>query len=90
MSDRRHVCPKCQRGDGFWQSVMISGYISVDEYLNHVGVPEDDGCYWHDIDEFGCSHCGWRGRERQLIQMGIDDEPLPYIHPDQMVLGQAA
>lgn len=90
MSERRHVCPKCQRGNYLWQTVMVSGYITVDEYLKQIGIPDADGVYWDDQDEFGCSECDWRGFERDLVQMGIDDEPLPYIHPEQMFIVEAA
>lgn len=86
----RHACPKCQSTTGFWRAVLMSGWIDIDTYLEQQGRPEDDGAYFDLQDEFGCTHCGWRGFERQLIKLGIDDAPLPIIHPLQMSLGVAA
>ena len=82
----RHRCPKCQRGDCFYQDVVLSGYIEVDEELEHQGSPEQDHAWWEENENtFGCS-CGWHGQRKALIVLGIDDEELPVIHPDQLAL----
>lgn len=85
----RHACPKCQSTTGFWRAVLMSGWIDVDTYLEEQGRPEADGAYYDVQVEIGCA-CGWRGFEKNLIKLGIDDEPLPVIHPMQMHLGEAA
>lgn len=90
IDKRRHQCPKCHRNDCLWQSVSIYGWVNVDEYLEI-----DPGTLDHDSDyddgyTFGCGECGWEGVEAGLIELGIDDQPLPVIHPNQMRFGEAA
>lgn len=89
--EQRHVCPKCQSGEALWQSVTVSGWVDVDTYLEQAGSPEVDHA-WYDLcdNEYGCANCEWRGTESMMIVLGIDDQPLPVIHPNQLRLGEAA
>lgn len=89
--ENKRVCPKCNKGDALWQEVEVIGWRDVDEY----GDPRPNGN--HDIDDdwnsphigtgaVGCAHCEWEGSERNLVQLGIDGAPLPFIHPGQETL----
>lgn len=85
----RHVCPKCHKSEGLWREVMISGWVSVDEHLVTEGAPETDGAWWSVGSTFGCSECEWAGPLSQLIELGLNDAPLPYILPGQLTIEAA-
>lgn len=38
--------------------------------------------------EVGCS-CGWEGARGELEELGIDGEPLPNVHRDQISIEEA-
>lgn len=82
-----YCCPKCKKDNGLWESVMVQGWRGVDRDL----APTSD----HDIDwstaerdgwtdpEMGCSECEWAGKRDALVTLGVDGEPLPFIHEGQ-------
>lgn len=66
---------------------MVDGWRSIDETLRPTGQREVE---WYDVQSEGmggCSECNWEGALSQLEAIGLDGEPLPEIHPDQMTLG---
>jgi hypothetical protein len=69
---------------------MVSGWRGLDEHLEPTYERDAD---WHDVDpmgNLGCRHCDWRGARDQLQPLGIDDQPLPVIHPAQLTIESAA
>jgi len=79
-------CPECKSSDGLYEEVQVPGWRSVDEHLQPTG---DRDVEWHDAEPFGnygCS-CGFGpyliGRFEKI---GVDGEPLPVVHPDQITL----
>ena len=87
---QRHVCPKCQRGDRLWQGVTIQGWVDIDTYLEREGAPETDFAWYDNENQYGCGECGWEGIKQGLTVHGLDDKPLPVIHPNQLRFGEAA
>lgn len=90
---RRYRCPECHRSDGLWEGIefLYSGWRSVDERLEPGGA-EDTGDL---IDqnasgEIGCSKCDWRSWSRDSLEaIGINGEPLPVVHPNQLQIEAA-
>lgn len=84
----RHACPKCQSGDELWEGGVMSGYYEINERLERTSGFEVDGAFTEGDGRYGCA-CGWEGFVQGLIVLGIDDKPLPKIHPRQMTLEAA-
>lgn len=94
---RRHRCPACHKSDGLWEAteVTVGGWRGLDEYLEPNGESETDdfdvlsGPY--PTGQVGCSQCDWRSWLRDDLEaVGIDGEPLPVVHPNQMQIEAAA
>ena len=64
----------------------MSGYYEVDERLERTSRINVDYAFEESDGRFGCS-CGWEGMRGGLIVLGIDDTPLPVIHPRQLQIG---
>lgn len=80
----RYRCPKCHQSDTLYEEVEVPGWRTVDEHLEPVG--RDHDVDWRDVEgmeSYGCS-CGWSAGFPE--QLGIDSEPLPYVHPGQITL----
>lgn len=85
----RYRCPKCASGTNLYEDVYVPGWRSVDENLDVLTGPSDrDADWWQAESEgtFGCGDCEWTGRRDQLAKVGIDGNPLPFIHPQQMAI----
>lgn len=89
MSDQRHRCPECKKMDGLWQEITVTGWREIDMYLKPTGTAEADAYnIIYAEDQGGCT-CGWEGAFSFLEVVGIDDEPLPVIHPNQLTIEAA-
>lgn len=89
MSDgRARRCPRCHESDGLWQEVTVDGWRAIDAYLKPTGTVESMGHVISVEQQGGCS-CGWEGSFRDLEIVGIDGEPLPTVHPDQLQIDAA-
>lgn len=80
-------CPKCKKDNGLWESVTVQGWRSIDANLQPThdrdidwGTAESDG--WAS-PEVGCCECEWTGDRNALVTLGVDGEPLPFIHEGQ-------
>lgn len=90
MSGKRFRCPECRESDNLWQEVTFEGWQEVDAYLKPTGTRDVET--FNVLDEYqqgGCT-CGWEGSFSALEALGIDDEPLPAIHPRQTQIEVAA
>lgn len=91
----RYRCPGCHSAEHLFEGVEVTGssWRSVDAHLEATERATQVDIDW--IDEWpdgtlGCSNCDWRGEKRDLEPLGIDDEPLPAIHPNQLQIEEAA
>jgi hypothetical protein len=89
----RHRCPHCHKSINLWEAVTVQGWRSIDEYLDAAPDPgrDDRDVDWSTAEqdgwaspEVGCGECVWDGQRDQLQAIGIDGEPLPTVHPQQM------
>jgi hypothetical protein len=90
-------CPECRESDGLWEAieVTVGGWRELDDKLEPKSAAEYDTCDVlagpYTTGEVGCSKCDWRGRGQDSFEaIGIDGEPLPFIHPNQLEIGVAA
>lgn len=84
MSDKRHVCPKCGRDDGLYREMEVPGWQRIDSFLKPHGTIETDDYNALPTGEYGCGECQWEGLN--LESVGLDGEPLPFIHPNQLTI----
>lgn len=84
MSDTRHACPKCGCDSGLYRRLEIPGWQRIDAFLKPHGLIETDDFDAEPTGEFGCGECQWEGWD--LKNIGLDGEPLPFIHPNQMTI----
>lgn len=91
---RRYRCPKCGREGSLYENVTVQGWRSIDATLEPVGPGHNDrDVEWDTAEpdayadfEVGCSECEWQGARNKLEAIGIDGEPLPEVHADQLSL----
>jgi hypothetical protein len=87
----RYRCPRCKRGISLWQGVDVTGWRSIDDRLEPL-IPSaalDREVYWEQATPdgcYGCSECEWEGGQSELEPVGLDGEPLPFIHEGQQTI----
>lgn len=86
-------CPSCQEPDSLYEMVMVEGWRSVDASLKETGRSSGDrDVEWSSVEasgNYGCS-CGWGPKYKTFLEeIGIDGEPLPAIHRNQLSLTTA-
>jgi hypothetical protein len=77
-------CPNCGRDDSLYEEAVQSGYYRVDEFLERTSGFESDFAWDEGREQYGCGECDWTGGRRMLEHLGLDGEPLPYIHRGQL------
>lgn len=90
MADTKYRCPGCGRNDGLFEKVVVPGWRSVDEELNPIDGSTHRDVEWSNVyseDRYGCGECEWEGDMDDLQSLGIDGEPLPLVHQDQLTIG---
>lgn len=84
MSEKRHACPKCGRDDGLYRRMEVPGWQRVDPFLKKTGGIETEDFDAEPTGEYGCGECQWEGFKLETV--GLDGEPLPFIHPNQLTI----
>lgn len=90
-AERSHRCPSCKKDDGLWEGVTVPGWRSIDAHLTPATSSGDRDTDWSNAERdgtVGCS-CGWEGTREGLEVVGLDGEPLPAVHPNQLELEAA-
>lgn len=88
-------CPKCHASTTLWEDCEVPAWRAVDENLSPLqgGFPNPEReAFWDDAVGFatyGCGECSWQGSLAQLEEIGLDGEPLPDIHRDQISIEEA-
>ncbi len=86
-------CPDCKHDDALYREVDVPGWQDVDNKLEVSGSwPNGADVEWEDAyftGNYGCGECEWKGGRDSLEEIGLDGNPLPNVHVNQISIEEA-